>query len=41
MKDPHLHPLQQVRATKFAVRKATAADATAISALLKGAFAEF
>ncbi len=41
MKDPHLHPLQEVRATEFAVRRATAADATAISALLKGAFAEF
>ncbi len=41
MKDPHLHPLQQVRATKFVVRKATTADATAISALLKEAFAEF
>src|SRR5260370_34770263 len=41
MKDPHLHPLQQVRATKFTIRKATAADANAISALLKGGFAEF
>src|SRR5260370_26279002 len=41
MKDPQLHPAQAVRATKFAVRKATGADATAISALLKEAFAEF
>jgi len=40
MKEP-LHPLQEVRATELAVRKATAADATTISALLKGAFAEF